>query len=446
MLVSFNPTQHLPAATTGSPLFIKRIKLRFMKSFFSFLSLLFAIHAFAQTETFDIVSFTPPPGWKADRTAERVSYSKNEGLAFSVFGIYKSRAINAATESEFITEWNELVNQPMAVNITPLVKVWPNKGYTVFTGSSIVTTAKNGTYTVMLTSYAAAGKIISAMVYCSGEKDYKSEREAFLATINLLKKDETTNNTAAVAGNTEIKPAARTGNNLKMEISGINGVWVGFERGGFTFGNTSYNYSTHTYNYGMKYDMNKIEIKWKIFWSDGKYYEGIPHEGLLNYNPNDSQHKGAAGHYTMDKNLVTARLNNSTATERLFMYYPPNGLKLADKFDFTKCKPVDGLKLNGTYISADPMSFSYYKSIDKPIPSISFTKDGYFTDDNYIGDYSKEPNMQAGSGIYQISQFTLVLKYNDGRMIERAFTPYLNEDPTTCKIFYIGSKDVKLKL
>jgi len=36
------------------------------------------------------------------------------------------------------------------------------------------------------------------------------------------------------------------------------------------------------------------------------------------------------------------------------------------------------------------------------------------------------------------------LKYTDGRVIQRSFTPFLDEDPSDCKVFYIGSRDVKL--
>ena len=91
------------------------------------------------------------------------------------------------------------------------------------------------------------------------------------------------------------------------------------------------------------------------------------------------------------------------------------------------------------------MSTAYYNSINEPFPTISFASDGRFTDDNYIGDYSKDAQLAPGSGTYEIHNFTLILKYSDGRLIQRSFTPFLNETPSTCKVFYIGSHEIKLK-
>jgi hypothetical protein len=107
---------------------------------------------------------------------------------------------------------------------------------------------------------------------------------------------------------------------------------------------------------------------------------------------------------------------------------------------------VDGLTLNGKYTSIDLASIAYYLSLNKPNPTISFTADGHFTDNNFIGEYRQDTLSGPGSGTYEIKNFTITLKYSDGRIINKSFTAFLDENPSTSKVFYIGNRDVKLAL
>jgi len=415
-----------------------------MKKILSCLAIFLTINAYAQTEIFDIVSFVPPQSWKRAANQEIVSFTTSKGNAFCVAGIYKSRPINVIAESEFLTEWNELVNQPLGIKITPVVKRSQQNGWIVFSGSADVKTTQSGTYTALLTSFAADGKIISAIIN-SNSALYKTEADAFLLSITPLKKE--------VAGIVKIPAPVSTGttatsntvNEVKMADQGIAGVWVGFENGKFVFGVTSHDYVNNRNNYGTTYSASALTINWRTFWSDGRYYDGVPYQGLINFDRNDPAND-YAGSYTMEKNTATAKMDHYSSVQKMYVYYPPVRLKFLDKYEYVKCQSVDGLTLNGTYISADHMSNMYYSSINEPIPTISFTSDGHFTDDNFIGDYGKDPLLAPGIGTYEIKNFTLVLKYDDGRIIQRSFTPHLNEVPSACQIFYISCHDIKLKL
>jgi hypothetical protein len=416
---------------------IRRIKL---KGILGCLTAFMALNAFSQTETYDIVTYTPPQSWKRDTQSGYISFTASKGNSFCVIGLYKSRPIAAITENEFLTEWNELVNIPSGINSTTVVKSTQQNGCTVFFGSTSITTKQTGTYKVELTSFAADGNIISAIVKSAGDV-FKKESDAFLASFTLLKKEPVI--TTPVPAKVEIKPAGNTGKEVKMDNSGINGVWVGYEKGGWTYGATSYNYYTNSYNYGSKYDANVVTIKWRVFWSDGKYYDGMPYGGLINFDRSDPKND-YAGYYTMDKNMVTSKLDHYASTERLFVFYPPATLKFLDKFEYVKCQSVDGLRLKGTYMPADPTSVVYYQSLSKPMPTISFTSDGHFTDANYLDGYNNDPALAPGSGTYDIKNFTITFKFDDGRIVTRSFTPYLNESPAKCKVFYIASNDIKL--
>jgi len=412
-----------------------------MRKIIIFLSLLFSVNIYAQTDTFDIVSFAPPLSWKRATQAGWISFTASSGKSFCVIGLYKSRPIAAITENEFLTEWKDLVNTPLGIIIAPVVKRSQQNGCTVFSGSSSVTTTQSGTYMVQLVSFAADGKIISAIVNSAGDL-FKKESDAFLASFTLLKKEPII--PIPVSTKAETKANTNTTKEGKMDYSGISGVWVGYELGGWTYGTTSYNYYTHSYNYGSKYDANIVTIKWRVFWIDGKYYDGMPTKGLINYSSSDPKNDNA-GYYAMDKNIVTAKLDHYASTERMYVFYPPANLKYLDKFEYVKCRSVDGLKLNGTFMSADPTSAPYYQSLGKPLATINFTTDGHFTDTNFLSDYSDDPELAPGSGTYKIKDFTITFNFDDGRSVNRSFTPYLDETPSTCKVYYINSRDIKLK-
>ena len=342
-----------------------------MKKILSCLVTFLTANAFAQTDTFDIVTFRAPQLWKRDANEQVISFSNSKGTIFSVVGLYKSRPINAIIESEFITEWNDLVNQALGVNVTPVVKRSQQNGCTVFSATANVSTSKNGTYNVQLSSYATNGKIISAMIYSNGDL-YKKETNAFLSSVTLLNKGVVTNSKTSVSGSAEIKPGANTNKNAKTDNNGISGVWVGFETGKYVFGVTSYDYVNNRNNYGSTYKATALAIKWRVFWSDGKYYDGVPFGGLINYNRNDPKND-YAGSYTMGKNIATAKMDHYSSAQRMYVFYPPAKLKFLDKYEYVKCQSVDGLRLNGTYMSADPISTAYYNSINKPIATISLS-------------------------------------------------------------------------
>ncbi|MCX6219983.1 MAG: hypothetical protein NTZ69_03250 [Bacteroidia bacterium] len=415
-----------------------------MGKILSFLCLFLTINAFAQTEAFDIVSFKPPQNWTRAVNQEMVSFTTSKGNLFCVAGIYKSRPINAIAESEFITEWNELVNQPYGLKITPVIKRSEQNGWTVFSGSADVKTTQSGNFIASLTSFAAKGKIISAMIN-SNSALYKAEADAFLSSIIPIKQEVAGNIKLPSAVVAKTAEAVISGNEVSAADQGIAGVWVGFENGKFVFGVTSHDYVNNRNNYGSIYNASVAAIKWRVFWNDGKYYDGMPNKGLIDFDRNDPAND-YAGYYSMDKNTATAKMDHYSSAQRMYVFYPPNKLKFMDKYEYVKCQSVDGLILNETYISADPMSTAYYNSIKEPVPTISFASDGRFTDDNYIGDYSKDAQLAPGSGTYEIHNFTLILKYSDGRIVQRSFAPFLNEAPSTCKVFYIGSHEIKLKL
>ena len=192
----------------------------------------------------------------------------------------------------------------------------------------------------------------------------------------------------------------------------------------------------------MKYDTERLVTKFKVFFNNGAYCDNLPNYGLYDFEKNKND-KDESGYFKLDNGMITAKLYHYS-NEVLYSYKAGN-LKLADKYQFVRCKPVDGLKLDGSYISADHTSGLNYNSVGVTFPYIVFTSAGEFADVNFIGDYSRDAALAAGSGTYEIKDFTLILHYTDGRTIQRSFNANLDEDPLKTQKYFIGGRDVKIK-
>jgi hypothetical protein len=70
---------------------------------FVFVLLLAASAAAAQTQTFDAVSFTPPPGWAAAQDSDHVTFTFIDSAArtYVMLAVYNSTAGSGNTERFF---------------------------------------------------------------------------------------------------------------------------------------------------------------------------------------------------------------------------------------------------------------------------------------------------------------------------------------------------------
>jgi hypothetical protein len=161
-----------------------------------------------------------------------------------------------------------------------------------------------------------------------------------------------------------------------------------------------------------------------VFLPGGKLYRGLPPEGLLYFDmavveradPSDCgtyEFKNGEIRFLLGPNktpyVITRngdRLNN-----------PPS----LGKGSFRPIPHCDGLKLEGNYRRHESE------------PSISFTKDGRFTDGGifgYFGTMAKpdgtiyKDDGTGGSGTYLIDQNTLELRYSDGRVKRVVFQAF----------------------
>jgi hypothetical protein len=396
----------------------------------------FSISLFAQTEKFDIASYKAPAGWKKETKQTVVVYTKIKDAAFCILAVYQSRPANGSPEIEFNTEWQSLMVENAGVKDAPAIDKDKADGWELYIGKAKSKLDNGSEYMNVLTTFIGYGKVVSFVINYNDDL-FKKDISNFFDNIQIAKNSAAANAPKTSTPQIPLKATAK----LKGDIAGI---WMGYENGDFIFGVTSYDYVNHQNNYGSKFSASAVSVKFRTFFNDGIYFDGVPFKGLHEFNINDPAYTDG-GTYTIDKKLVTAKLTHYSSTIRLFTISGSGSMKYIDKYPFVKCKSVDGLKLSGTYISAAPMSIPYYKSLGKPLPSITFTSSGEFTDDHFIDDYNNEPALAPGSGTYQIIDYTIILNYSDGRVVQRCSFGFLNEDPKTCKIYYLNNQDIKLK-
>lgn len=76
-----------------------------------------AAQAFAQTETFDMMTFTPPKGWERKEFKDRIGFSKPDRSCLVM--IYESRESTGSGLSDFKSEWQERVAKQFNTTAEP---------------------------------------------------------------------------------------------------------------------------------------------------------------------------------------------------------------------------------------------------------------------------------------------------------------------------------------
>jgi hypothetical protein len=68
-----------------------------------------------RAETFDLITFTPPPGTRAVQ-ADAVSFTDATATTFAVYGVYRSAPGSGDPARDFADEWNMLVARHLRVD------------------------------------------------------------------------------------------------------------------------------------------------------------------------------------------------------------------------------------------------------------------------------------------------------------------------------------------
>ena len=166
----------------------------------------FFVNAFAQTETFDIATYTAPAGFKKDSKQDVVNYiniNETKG-SFCVIAIYASKASSGNAEKDFSNEWKDLVVTPYKAAANPKTETQTTDGWKIVNGAAPVKLDGTDCY-IILTVISGFGKTMSVRTSFNDDS-YSATLDALFATMEF---DKT--KTAAVSNNNTATTLSNTG-------------------------------------------------------------------------------------------------------------------------------------------------------------------------------------------------------------------------------------------
>lgn len=381
-----------------------------MKKYFLILLVLFSFSLNAQQQTYDVFSFTTPPNATETDGKDYKAFSFSQtGKGFLQIQLFKS--IN--NSGDFTSEWKSLTKEtkvPISQNY-PLI----NDGWKVVNGQGL--RSNNSTqFTTILYVFTKAGQTADILINTNNNQWLPIVKD-FILSVKLQP------NPTIIASNPPPQPLS---NNLPKPT-----VYMYLSPGAVGFDAPSGS---------LEYSMFNNQKDYIIAFADGAAYFKMPEDGLQNFNVAASKAgnlnyywgsfsiKGNGGNYKLqnnyyNKNAQLQKQNNSQwkVSGSAFLLY--------------KCKPVDGLKLNGIWVNGkmDANQKKYYATVNCG-PMIQFNSDGSFDDfgifhtqyDANCKAYS--PNDQKGKGTYSIGNYTLTLNYQDGHQKQLSFSGLLDND------------------
>ena len=166
--------------------------------------------------------------------------------------------------------------------------------------------------------------------------------------------------------------------------------------------------------------------EWIVFFKNGRIKNAVPDDpAAFDYNASD------LGYYEISGSNAKSKWYSNVDWSTI--KFKSNDQIEINSQPYYRCKPVDGLKLEGTWTSyANPNDPSLDDG-NGAKSMISFSKNGSFTDygifvsilDQTVFD---RPKTQPGSGTYSINNFCLTLNYSNGTTRRISFSGYLGTD------------------
>jgi len=169
------------------------------KHFIKILSfLLLSMRVIAQTENFDILTYTPPKDWKKNTKSGVVNYTTVNTATggFCVLTIYASSASSGDAQKDFNNEWKELVETPYKAETNPKTETQTTAdGWKVVTGAAPIKLDGNDVY-IILTVASGFGKTMSIRTSLN-DPSYTAQVDALFETMKLDKTKTATVNSNA---------------------------------------------------------------------------------------------------------------------------------------------------------------------------------------------------------------------------------------------------------
>ena len=197
-----------------------------MKKIFVFIILLCSLSfSFAQNETFDLITCTPPKGWKRSATENMVIYSitNKQNNSWCQVAIIKSTISKGSIEKDFESEWQELIVKNYKPGNAPESE--PAKeadGWNIKAGGANFV-FNNNTAMALLTTMSGFDRCVS-IVSTTNNQEYLPQIQSFLESVDLKKPDAV----SKIKSNVKNEPSKPvTGNGFAFSTTNFDDGWVG---------------------------------------------------------------------------------------------------------------------------------------------------------------------------------------------------------------------------
>jgi hypothetical protein len=144
--------------------------------------------SFAQKESFDLISYTPPKGWKKEVTENIITYTivDNKNNSWCRVSIVKSTSSKGNIDADFDSEWQGLVVKSYKITEAPkLNEVQETSGWKIKAGGGNFV-FNNSTSMALLTTASGYNRCAS-IVATTNSQDYLKDIEALLGSVDLKK-------------------------------------------------------------------------------------------------------------------------------------------------------------------------------------------------------------------------------------------------------------------
>jgi hypothetical protein len=367
----------------------------------------------AQKETYDMLTLNDPAGFSREQTTGHLKFLKKDADRYCQIAIFPSRTATGNPVEEFSLEWDDLVKKYFNVGVPDKKDVeGPADGWTVV---SAVAAARdsNGDFASMLLSIVGHGRVTSIRVDVNTEA-FNGDVENFISGIAPESKIADELMSKGVISQQPIVhvQATNTTESFFKPQNLISGVWRGLGTRATISGVTN---AAGT-GYASFTTGTELGIKQIAFFDDGTYCNILPSGGLIDYRDARAKEPNYWGTYKLENGKGSIKWDAFATADQFSI---ENGVLIYARTEFRKLKSVDNWTFSGIF-TAETNPSAYNGSE----PTISFNSDGRFDDHGaiywlrHVKGYNEDmQDKMTGSGVYEVMNYTITFRYDDGRLI-----------------------------
>lgn len=193
-----------------------------MKHTITLFVFLISFGVYAQKQTYDLVSYIPPTGWKKEvKQNSYTSYTttNNQTNSYCQIFVMSSTTSKGGIDEDFKSEWQQLIVKSYGVTESPnITEPTTENGWTAKGGAANFT-FNNGTSMALLTTMSGYNRAVSIVAVTNSE-DYMPAIQKFLESVEMKKQE-----TNIPVNQENIKPSGNS--KYAFTTTNFDDGWVG---------------------------------------------------------------------------------------------------------------------------------------------------------------------------------------------------------------------------